>query len=497
MTKSNWALRPPFCACQLVLLGATIVALLAGHSPGVAMAAFPGMRPGVMPPFGGHPGGGFAPRPAAPVYRSAPKKPTHEKYVPPKRPPQKAVPQEHKRQQHAPRKQAPEQMQNHRTAPAKTPSTTPAPNQRRQRERNEIKPEHIPRPQPPPSADPDPSFHGPHDLILKRLDKQRFVPHPKWWGGPDKQSLPYQHGPHSKSNVLAAERHRPHNDWHNSPWDRDYWWYNHHFHDHYAYWDHYALWLGPDWWYWDDYDYDEAQREAAIAAIESQMAYAEEVLDETVSSEQQAQEKLDEYQKRISEARTAIESASAEHAADNKAMRDIEAQVISAQGPDSELSKAQAKVDELRQSLDKEAHRVLSLPPHAGKPTSADYVRELAILSPDQKEHLAGDTQFRAVEEEVKAATRQVLSVRRALFEANPDWVAARDAALTAQRENDQADRELGKYTGPAQLAPKQQLHTAEAIANQARQVIAAGKAALRILSAVPAGRLVVAPAVY
>ena len=460
------------------------------------MAAFPGLRPGVMPSFGGHLGGGFVPRTAAPVYRPAPQKPMHEKYLPPKRPPQKAVPQEHKGQQHAPRKQAPEQMQNHRTVPAETPSKTPAPNQGRQREANKIKRQHDPQKQRSPSPEPEHSFQGHEDLIRQRLDHRRLIPTPigKEDQGNHSQHSTYQHDPSSKA---IAEHRTPHDDWHHSRWDRDYWWYNHHFHDHYAYWEHYALWDGPDWWYWDDYDYDEAQREATIAAIESQIAYAEEVLDETVLSEQQAQEKLDEYQKRIAAARSVIESASAEHAADNKAMRDFEAQVISAQAPDSALSKAQAKVDELRQSLDKEAHRVLSLPPHAGKPGAADYVRELAILSPDQKEQLAGDAQFRAVEEEVKAATRQVLSVRRPLFEANPDWVAARDAALKAQRENDQADRELGKYTGPAQLAPKQKLHTAEAIADQARQVIAAGKAALRVLSAVPAGRLVVAPVVY
>ena len=478
MSKSDWASRPLFCVCQLLVWGATNVVLLVGLSRGIAMAAFPGgFRPGAMPFFGGH-GGAFVPRSSAPVYRPAPRQPPHAKYVPPKRPPQKAVPQEHKPQQHVPQKQAPQHMRDRRAMPPKVPAATKG--QQESSERR--KPQHIQR-------SPIPGNHVPKDMIRQRLDHQRLVPPRRQIGNLSKESPRYQHdpnqhGPSSKSIGLAAERHRPYDDWRHSRWDRDYWWYNHHFHDHYAYWEHYSLWHDRDWWYWDDYDYDEAWREATIAAIESQVAYAEDVLGEAVSSQEQAQDKLDEYHQRITAARTAIENASAEQADNNKSMHGIEAQVISAQGPDSALSKAQAKVDELRQSLDGEVHRVLSLPPHAGKPTWADYVRELAILLPDQKEQLANDAKFRAVEEDVKAATREVLRERRALFEANADWVAARDAAFQAQRENAEADRELGKYTGPIQLAPKRQLRTAAGLASQAREIIAAGKAALRSLGA-------------
>ncbi len=270
-------------------------------------------------------------------------------------------------------------------------------------------------------------------MINRRLEHQSLPPHAHSVGNPSNQSLHHEHGQSSKSTGRLAEHHRAYDDWHHSRWDRDYWWYHHHFHDYYAYWEHYGLWHDRDWW-WDDYDYGEAWRVGTIAAIESQVAYAEEVLGEAVSSQAHAQDKLDEYHERIAAARTAIENATAEQSDDKSSMHKIEAQVISGQGPGSDLSKAQAKVDELRQSLDGEAHRVISLPPHEGKPTSADYVRELAILSPDQKDQLTGDAQFRAVEEEVKAATGEVLRLRRALFEANSDWVTARDAAEKARR---------------------------------------------------------------
>ena len=72
--------------------------------------------------------------------------------------------------------------------------------------------------------------------------------------------------------------------------------------------------------------------------------------------------------------------------------------------------------------------------------------------------------------------------MQQALFEKDPDWVAARDAALKAKQVQAEANRELGKVTGVGQLGPKLDLHSVQDLAAQARAVIAAGRAALRSL---------------
>jgi hypothetical protein len=486
MSKFDSASRQWFGDCLFIVCGGATAAMLMGLPLGVAKAAgFGGGHAFAMPV---HVGGGhaaFMPHPA-PVVRAAPQRPVHAKYVPQQRPAQMKVAQEHKAQPHVSKKQPPQSLLARHAATAKAPAAT----------------------------------HHEHDLSTRQklaqmhrtsqkhtvsepLSHQNSLLHASQQASSSHQRPSATRGTqpllpgrqHAKSQAIASrdtsyhksidwpERLSRYDDWRHSRWARDWWWYHHHFHDYYGYWEHYALWHDGWWWYPGEYDdYVAARRQYAIAVIESQIAYAQEVLDEAVSSGEQAQSKLDGYQARIAAARSAIGDAMAEQSADNKSMHEIEAQMVSEQGPDSELGKAQAKVDEIRLLLDKEAHRVLSLPQHSSQPKAAECAHELAILSPDQKDQLKSDAQFRAAEEELKAAIQEVVRVRRKLFETNKDWVAARDAATQAQHERAQADNELGKYTGPVQLGPKSQLHTAEALASQAREIIAAGRAALRSL---------------
>ncbi len=218
------------------------------------------------------------------------------------------------------------------------------------------------------------------------------------------------------------------------------------------------------------------------------IAAAEEVLESAVSSQEMSEQELEADHERIVEARAAIDGGVAQQIESNKTMREIEARLLAEQGSDSEVVRAQAKVEAARAAIDREVHRVLSLPPHDGTPTSAECAHEIAMLSPDQKERLDGDASFSEAIAKLRAAVQEVARVRQALFETDPDWVAARDKAVKAKQAQTQGNRDLDKVTGVGRLSLNLELHGAQELAAEARAVIAAGRAAIRSLGAsVPA----------
>ena len=275
--------------------------------------------------------------------------------------------------------------------------------------------------------------------------------------------------------------------------------YDHHWHHHHHYWydpSWYEAYWEPDYWhhYYDDgyawymtgwlYDYRAARRQLAIDNIQEQIAAAQQVLEDAVAREKMSEKQLDAAHQRVLDARAAMDKAAAEELHRNKRMREIEARLVSEQGSGSKLVQAQAKVDTMREALDREAHRVLSLPPHAGKPTAADYAHEVAMLTPVQKEDLRKDSDFRPVAEALRAAVREAVRVRQALFESDSMWSAAKQAAVEAEQRQRKANNDIARAGGLSQFAPKRELHAAQDLAAEARVTIAVGKAALRSLDA-------------
>ena len=285
----------------------------------------------------------------------------------------------------------------------------------------------------------------------------------------------------TKASGDYARDHHHHHYWYDPGWYDVYWrpvYWHHYFDDGYA-------WYTTGWLY----DYRAARRQLVIDNIQEQIGAAQQVLEDAVAREEMSEKQLDEAHQRVLKARAAMDSAAAEELQRNRRMREIEARLISEQRSGSELVQAQAKVDAAREALDREVHRVLSLPLHAGKPTAADYAHEVAMLMPGQKEDLKKDAGFRHAAEALRAAVREAVQVRQALFEKDSSWSAAKQVAVEAEQQRRKANNDLARDAGLSQLAPKRELHAAQDLAAEARVTIAVGKAALRSLGAqVPAG---------
>ncbi len=427
--------------------------------------------------FGGYRGGGFAAyRPAAsyhPTRNNVPRSPTpqrpvqsrtaqpktaHQNYVPPKHVPQPRVTQKAESRQH----------------PAIQPSIS-AP-------KTHVSPGqfHANTSKPSPSARRGNSLTEQYRRSTSTDQPRRERSFKQSRSIASHQE--HAHNEHLHSDHLYGEyRHHldpyHHHHWHHRWWYDDDYYYDGDYYGDYYY-DGYGYAASPYFYY------DDTRRQMAIDYVGQQIAAAEEVLDSAVSRQEVLEQQREAAQQRINKASTAIKSAVEQQLDSNKSMREIEARLTAQQGPDSELAQARAKVDAARAAIDTEVHRVLGLPPHAGTPTAADYAHEVAMLAPAQKDQLNKDSQFREATGKLRAAAKDVAKVQQALFEKDSDWVAARDEALNAKRTQTEADRELSKDTGVGQLGKKVELQSVQTLVEQARAVIAMGRAALRSLGA-------------
>lgn len=441
MAAFSWAIGRNLPVCRATIFGAVITVVLVGFALPTALAGH----------GGSFHGGSYAAWRPAPRYHSpqqyapqkpAAKKPAHKQYVPPKHVPQKQVAQKHESQKHAPQ---------HHLARVNTFRKSQG-------------------------------TYGPEKSLAKRSMSPKHV------------ASAYKR---SRSTLTTAKKraldhshsHAPHHAYRHYP-RRHYpgWHYSHlrHHHRHHPWWLYVDYYDCDDYWYpGDAYDADaEFQRQTAINGVRAQIAAAEEVLQNAVARQKMAEKDLQEAQRRIAKARVAIQDSGTEQVKSNKTMREIEVRLIAGQEPGSAVVQALAKVEAMRVAFDREIHRVLSLPAHAGSPTSADYAHEIAMLSSAQKETLDKDGLFLEAIGNLKAAMRKAASAQHALFEKDPGWIAARDKAVKARHAQTQAERDLGAVTSAGQLSPKIQLHGAQDLAAQARAVIAAGRAALRSLGA-------------
>ena len=419
--------------CRIVVSGMVIAALLAGFSFSRAMAA-------------GHGGGGHGaagvqrsfsysvPMPAAMRYLPgpfAPKSPTHRNYLPQKPAPQSSVAQKHSPQKHAPQKHLAQQY---------------------------ATPKHLAQRRNP----------GKNSVGTLTLQKH---------ASPMPASLVSQTYPLTSRTNWSPSVNQPvatyslNREWAGTPYERRWhdlhrpWWHHRWWDDNYGY-------FGGDGWYSAGYSYDSSayQQQMAIQSIRAQIEAAEGVLQDAVSQAEIRKSEREAAQQRITEARAAIDRTAAEQLAINQALRAIEAKLLAEQESDSEVARAEARLKEMEVALDREMHRVLSLPEHATTPTAADYAREFSMLLPHQKAKLHQDPLAHRAIENLKAVAEDAVRARKALFEKDPAWSAAKDAALKARREHAQANRDLSE------------IESAESLAAQARKTIAAGKAALRSL---------------
>jgi len=115
----------------------------------------------------------------------------------------------------------------------------------------------------------------------------------------------------------------------------------------------------------------------------------------------------------------------------------IEQRIIGEQGDDSEWAMKVDAIERDRLTLEDEFHRVLKLPKDLaeGENLESHRLHHFAGLSEQQASALDADTEYKAAEERLVAASRELTSFERTLFAADAEWKNANERVLAVRRE--------------------------------------------------------------
>lgn len=224
-----------------------------------------------------------------------------------------------------------------------------------------------------------------------------------------------------------------------------------------------------------------AKKKQAIQTIQNQVAVARKVLTTAESQATMSGEQLNAVRDRLTAARSKMEAANSEERQAREALRRIEAKIISEQGPESSLGKAQASIDEAQQALDRELHRLVSLPEHEAEATAADRSADARLLSAKDKHTLRNDAQYQSVLGRLESAKRKHAEIRKDLLERSPEWLAASQTVAETHVKENKLEQDANRSAVPAASA-KRTLRTSQEVAAAARATIAQGEAMLRQL---------------
>lgn len=226
-----------------------------------------------------------------------------------------------------------------------------------------------------------------------------------------------------------------------------------------------------------------------MAAAMQQLAYNQQVLAQAEATISEASSELDSAKDQIEGARKSMTDAKTSALDSTKSQKTIEAEILTAQGDDSEYTKANLAFLDAQQVLKEEKERVL---------TSEDYLKQKASLQKGsdsaikvaklQHDALEEDDDYQLANDKFKAATLSYNRIKNDLFKASPEWVAASQAAKEAHAEGSKASGEATR--GALKSMPaKRALREAEEAAAVARMNIAQAQAMLNSMSRGRGGR--------
>lgn len=226
------------------------------------------------------------------------------------------------------------------------------------------------------------------------------------------------------------------------------------------------------------------RRQMMINAIAGQVNYARAVLADAEARAAVAQGQVNAANQRISSARESLTSAEADEKRAHEALVEAEAAMISAAGEDSDIAKAKKALDELRQSLQYEEHRVLNSAEYLARIAKSEGTPEHATIVPKVRaEMLGSDTQYQAMRVKYEAAKHEFSHLRTEAVNKDQTWLG-HSSEIKQAWTSEVAATNQGIAGGMQKLPAKQTLHEAQRTAAAARAYVAQGEMILRSLGA-------------
>ncbi len=153
-----------------------------------------------------------------------------------------------------------------------------------------------------------------------------------------------------------------------------------------------------------------------------------------------AQGRLAASQARAMTVRSALEAARADVEEANRQLRQIEAEIVRDQGPDSEYAEALTDLRKAEKNYQEVRARVYQTPEYLAKyREAASSPRRAELLPKIRKEAEAKDPDYARAAMQMDIRRQNYEQLRMRLFQQDPDWVAASKAGVEARRRQAEA----------------------------------------------------------
>lgn len=226
-----------------------------------------------------------------------------------------------------------------------------------------------------------------------------------------------------------------------------------------------------------------AQRARLISSVQQQVVNAQQILQKAESQSQMTQAELNAANTKLSGIREDIGNTQHDVVEAAKTLRDIEAELIAQQTPDSEYGKALATADEVKNDVHLTIHRVLNLPMQELKPGLDPRKEDLKQLTITQMSTLQDNQSYIDSDMSLKDAIQKVSHFRQKLFQDDSEWVAAHEDLVNANHDKRDGEKER-RMTGSSAAGKRQELQNVNNVVQTARSIIAQGEYRLRQLGA-------------
>lgn len=228
-----------------------------------------------------------------------------------------------------------------------------------------------------------------------------------------------------------------------------------------------------------------ARKQQEIAQLQKQLDGSRKLLESVTSQGAMSQAQLASARQSALAAREALHDAEKQDHEVNKKLRGIEDGILESQSDDSELAKTLDELHLAQRALDIEMHKILKRPPPANDEDEATRLSELAHLTTEEREKLAGDTRYSTKQESLHQSMEKLSTVKKKLFQASAEWKKAHEERHRIDQVQAQQERSVQGAANDSSES-RSELRTIAQIAASARASIAQAEARLNALGAKP-----------
>lgn len=224
-----------------------------------------------------------------------------------------------------------------------------------------------------------------------------------------------------------------------------------------------------------------ARKQQMIRSLQQHLAVARQILATARSQTAMSSAEVNQAIGKLSELRESIDSAQIDVKEASKALHDVEEEILDAQSSDSQVKEEERALERAKAELHESIHRAVKIADKPHRSADAGRLTDIAGLSDEDRSALEADSAYQAAKQKVSEANRKLNKTRQLLYDADSDWIAARDELHDAHKRADEGRRQASSVA-IGSLDDRQDLRKAKNVAAAAQAAVMQAEMRLRQL---------------